>query len=193
MRKVAVILHDPKWREVFEVESKRVTDALGENVVAIHHIGSTAIPDVYAKPIIDLLVEVKDIVKVDGQSSSTESLGYEVMGEFGIPGRRYFRKDNQEGARTHHIHTFKVGSEQIERHLVFRDYMIAHPEDAQRYSELKRRLAGEYPTNIDGYIDGKDRFIRGMDKKAAQWRTLQIGQQPAAQQLVRLCENSDQG
>jgi len=173
MRKVAVILHDPKWREVFEVESKRVTDALGENVVAIHHIGSTAIPDVYAKPIIDLLVEVKDIVKVDGQSSSMESLGYEVMGEFGIPSRRYFRKDNQEGVRTPHIHTFKVGSEQVERHLVFRDYMIAHPEDAQRYSELKRRLAGEYPTNIDGYKDG---FIREMDKKAAQWRTLQIGQ-----------------
>jgi len=176
MRKVEVVPHDPKWREVFEIESKRVTEALGENVVAIHQIGSTAIPGIYAKPIIDLLVEVKDIVLVDGQNASMESLGYEVMGEFGMAGRRYFRKDNLEGIRTHHIHTFHVGSEQVERHKAFRDYMIAHPEDAQRYSELKRRLARENPTNIDGYMEGKDEFIREMDKKAAQWRTRQMGQ-----------------
>jgi GrpB-like predicted nucleotidyltransferase (UPF0157 family) len=172
MRKVEVVPHDPKWREAFEVESKRVTDALGTNVVAIHHIGSTAIPNIYAKPIIDLLVEVRDIIKVDRQSSSMQSLGYEVMGEFGIAGRRYFRKDNQAGIRTHHTHIFKVDSEQVERHLAFRDYMIAHPEDAQRYSELKRWLAREHPTNIDGYVDGKDGFIREVDKKAAQWRIL---------------------
>ncbi len=171
MRKVEVVPHTPKWREAFAVESKRVTDALGENVVALHHIGSTAIPGIYAKPIIDLLIEVKNIVKVDDQSSSMESLGYQVMGEFGIPDRRYFRKNSQEGDRTHHIHAFKVGSAQVERHLAFRDYMIAHPEEAQIYSELKCRLAREYPTDIDGYMDGKDSFIRAIDKKAAQWRT----------------------
>jgi GrpB-like predicted nucleotidyltransferase (UPF0157 family) len=179
MRKVEVVPHNSKWRDIFDVESKSIADALGENVVNVHHIGSTAIQGIYAKPIIDLLVEVKDIVKVDGQSSSMESLGYEAMGELGIPGRRYFRKDNQEGVRTHHIHTFKVSSEQVKRHLAFRDYMIAHPEDAQRYSELKRRLAREYPTNIDGYMDGKDGFIKEMDLKALQWRTLQLVQQPA--------------
>ena len=158
MRKVEVIPHTLKWREMFEIESKRVTDALGENVFAVHHIGSTAIPHIYAKPIIDLLVEVKDIARVDAHSPSMESLGYDVMGEYGILGRRYFRKDSQEGVRTHHVHTFEVGSEQVERHLAFRDYMISHPEDAQRYSELKRRLAREYPTNINKYMDGKDGF-----------------------------------
>lgn len=176
MRKVEVVPHDPKWRDTFEVESKSVADALGENVVAVHHIGSTAIPSIYAKPIIDLLVEVKDIIKVDGQSSAMESLGYEVMGEFGIPGRRFFRKDNQEGVRTHHIHTFEIGSAQVERHLAFRDYMFAHPEDAQKYSELKRELARKYPQNIDRYMDGKDGFIKEIDKKATQWRTLRMGQ-----------------
>jgi GrpB-like predicted nucleotidyltransferase (UPF0157 family) len=169
VQKVEVVPHDPKWQEAFDVESKSVADALGENVIAIHHIGSTAIPNIYAKPIIDFLVEVKDIVKVDGQSSSMEALGYQVMGEFGIPGRRYFRKDNQEGIRTHHIHAFKASSQQVRRHLAFRDYMIEHPEDAQRYSELKRRLAREYPTDIDGYMDGKDGFIEEMNAKAAQW------------------------
>ena len=173
MRKVEVVPHNSQWRVAFEAEAKHVAAALGENVVSIHHIGSTAIPNIYAKPIIDLLVEVRDITEVDGQSSAMESLGYEVMGEFGIPGRRYFRKDNQEGIRTHQIHAFGVGSAEVERHLTFRDYMIAHPGDAQRYSELKRKLAEEHPQSMDGYMDGKDGFIKEMDQKAARWRTSQ--------------------
>jgi GrpB-like predicted nucleotidyltransferase (UPF0157 family) len=177
MRKVEVVPHDLKWRDSFEIESKSISDAFGENVVTVHHIGSTAIPNIYAKPIIDVLVEVKDLISVDRQRSAMEALGYTVMGEFGIPGRRFFRKDNQDGTRTHHIHAFEVGSEQIERHLAFRDYMIAHPEDAKRYSELKRQLAREYPTNIDGYMDGKDGFIREIDVKAAKWRILQTATQ----------------
>jgi GrpB-like predicted nucleotidyltransferase (UPF0157 family) len=163
--KVEVVPHDPNWRSAFETESKLIALALRENVVAIHHIGSTAIPQIHAKPIIDMLVEVKDILKIDTYSSEMEALGYQAMGEFGISGRRYFRK-----GRTHHIHSFKVGSRQIERHLAFRDYMIAHSEAAQEYSELKRKLAQKYPDNIQGYMDGKDGFIKAMDLKAAKWR-----------------------
>ncbi|MGA9994006.1 MAG: GrpB family protein [Pyrinomonadaceae bacterium] len=176
MSKVEVVPHNPQWRDAFEAEAKQVADALGENVVAIHHIGSTAIPNIYAKPVVDLLVEVRDITEVDGRSSAMESLGYEVMGEYGIPGRRYFRKDNREGIRTHNIHAFGAGSVEVERHLAFRDYMIAHPVDAEKYSELKRKLALEHPQSIDGYMDGKDGFIKEMDRRAAQWRTSQTGQ-----------------
>ena len=172
MMKVEVVPHNPQWRDAFATEAKHVAAALGENVVAIHHIGSTAIPNIYAKPVIDLLVEVGDITDVDGQSSAMESLGYEVMGEYGIPGRRYFRKDTH-GIRTHHIHAFEAGSAEVERHLAFRDYMIAHLGDAQRYSELKRKLAEEHPQSIDEYMDGKDGFIKEMDRRAAQWRTSQ--------------------
>lgn len=173
MRKVEIVPHDPRWREAFEAEAKQIASALGENIVAVHHIGSTAIPNIYAKPVIDLMVEVRDITEVDGRSSAMESLGYEVKGEFGIPGRRYFRKDNREGIRTHQIHAFETGSSEVERHLAFRDYMIANPEDAQRYSELKRQLAEEHPQSMDGYMDGKDGFIKEMDRRAAQWRTSQ--------------------
>src|SRR5437763_918701 len=173
MRKVEVVPHNPRWRDAFEAEAKHVAAALGENVVAIHHIGSTAIPNIYAKPVIDLLVEVRDITEIDEQSSAMESLGYEVMGEYGIPARRYFRKDNREGIRTHHIHAFEAGSAEVERHLAFRDYMIAHPGEAQRYSELKRKLTEEHPQSIDGYMDGKDGFIKEMDRRAARWRTSQ--------------------
>jgi GrpB-like predicted nucleotidyltransferase (UPF0157 family) len=171
MRKVEVVPHNAQWRDAFEAEAKHVASAQGGNVVAIHHIGSTAIPDIYAKPVIDLLVEVRDINAVDAQTAAMESLGYEVMGEFGIPGRRYFRKDNEEGIRTHQIHSFETGSAEVVRHLAFRDYMIAHPEEAQRYSELKRKLADEHPQSPEKYMDGKDGFIKEIDRRAARWRT----------------------
>ncbi len=176
MRKVEVVPYDSKWREAFEVEARLLADALGENIVAIHHIGSTAIPNIYAKPIIDLLVEVKNLTEVDEKNAAMKELGYTIMGEFGIPNRRYFRKDNQEGVRTHHVHVFEAGSAQVERHLAFRDYAIAHPEEAQKYSQLKQELAKTYPTDIEKYMDGKDGFIQEIDKKAAQWRSRQINQ-----------------
>ncbi|HEX8503293.1 MAG TPA: GrpB family protein [Pyrinomonadaceae bacterium] len=175
MRKVEVVPHDPRWRDAFEAEAKDIAAALGDNVAAVHHIGSTAIPGIYAKPIIDFLVEVRDIAGVDGRSPAMETLGYEVMGEYGIPGRRYFRKDDREGVRTHHVHAFETGSAEAGRHLAFRDYMLAHPEEAQRYSELKRRLASEHPQSPDGYMDGKDGFIKEMERRAARWRGSQPG------------------
>lgn len=176
MRQVEVVPHDPRWRDAFEAEARQVAAALGETVVAIHHIGSTSIPDIYAKPVVDLLVEVRDVNEVDGRGSALESLGYEVLGEYGIPGRRYFRKDNPAGIRTHNIHAFEAGSAEVERHLAFRDYMLAHPADAQRYSELKRSLAEEHPQSFEDYMDGKDGFIKEMDRRAARWRTTQTGQ-----------------
>src|SRR5687768_18467805 len=148
MMRVEVVPHGPLWREAFEAEARLVASALGDNVAAVHHVGSTAIPGIYAKPVIDLLVEVSDIEGVDARSPAMESLGYEVMGEYGIPGRRYFRRDGPGGTRTHQIHAFKAGSPEVIRHLAFRDYMIAHPTDAQRYSELKRKLAEDHPDSM---------------------------------------------
>ena len=165
MEKVTVVPHDPRWCEEFEAESKHVASCLGENVVAAHHIGSTAIPGIYAKPVIDILVEVSDIHLVDERGREMESLGYEVKGEYGISGRRYFRKESC-GVRTHHVHVFETGSPHIERHIAFRDHMLAHPDDAKAYSDLKRKLAEAHPTNIDAYMDGKEPFIQEVDRRA---------------------------
>jgi GrpB-like predicted nucleotidyltransferase (UPF0157 family) len=170
MRPVIVVSHQPQWSVEFEQEATAVATALGKNVLAIHHIGSTAIPGIYAKPIIDLLVAVQDLLAVDQQNAAIESLGYEVMGEFGIIDRRFFRKDNPAGIRTHHVHVFASNSPQILRHLAFRDYLIAHPTSAQLYSDLKRALAKQYPQDIQGYMDGKDGFIQEIDRLAAQWQ-----------------------
>jgi GrpB-like predicted nucleotidyltransferase (UPF0157 family) len=171
IRKVEVVPHNPDWHSLFETELKQITIALGENAIAIHHIGSTSIETIYAKPIIDILVEVSSIAKVDEQNSSMQLLGYQCMGEFGINERRFFLKDNSDEMRTHHIHIFEVGSAQIARHLAFRDYLNVHVEDALTYSTLKRSLAEKYPHDIKGYMDGKHEFIQEIDRKAAEWRS----------------------
>jgi GrpB-like predicted nucleotidyltransferase (UPF0157 family) len=173
IRKVEVVPHNPIWRSLFQTESTQIAIALAGNFLAIHHIGSTSIETIYAKPIIDILVEVKSIDRVDGQNSEMEALGYECMGEFGIEDRRFFLKDNPVGIRTHHVHIFKVDSAQTARHLSFRDYLNAHLDKAQAYSILKQGLAEKYPYNIKEYIEGKDTFIQEIDRQVAEWRRKQ--------------------
>jgi GrpB-like predicted nucleotidyltransferase (UPF0157 family) len=170
-RKVEVVPHDSNWCHEFDRESAQLLLAFGENAIEIYHIGSTSISTIYAKPIIDILIAVKDLHKVDDRTPAISALGYVAMGEHGITRRRFFRKDNSAGIRTHHIHTFEIGSAQIDRHLAFRDYLSAHPELAQTYSQLKQQLARQYPTDIERYMDGKNGFIQEIDRQAAQWRS----------------------
>jgi GrpB-like predicted nucleotidyltransferase (UPF0157 family) len=170
---IQVVEYDPAWPLEFEAEAARIVQAAGDMVLRLHHIGSTAIPGIPAKPIIDFLMEVEDLSALDTRTPAIESLGYEAMGEFGIPGRRYFRKNNASGIRTHQVHAFDRSSAEIERHLAFRDYMIAHPVEANSYGELKRQLAKEHPTNMDAYMDGKDPFIKSTLAKAIDWRRSQ--------------------
>lgn len=171
---VRVVTHDPAWKSEFQTESDRLSDALGDIVQSVYHIGSTAIPTICAKPIIDILLEVDNIVRLDESRSRIVQLGYEALGEFGIPGRRYFRKDNASGVRTHQVHAFQADSPDIQRHIAFRDYMIAHPVEARRYGELKRKLAREHPDDIEAYMDGKDGFIKEHETKALAWLSSQI-------------------
>ena len=166
--KIYMVSHDPKWRQLFQQEAEQLTAVLGSSVAAVHHIGSTAIPTIYAKPIVDILLVVQDLAALDEKQPSMEALGYEALGEFGILGRRYFRRDNLFGERTHQVHVFENDSPQIKRHLAFRDYLINHPETAQEYSDLKRELAAKHPEDIELYMDGKDEFIQEIDMRTAQ-------------------------
>jgi GrpB-like predicted nucleotidyltransferase (UPF0157 family) len=166
---IHVAPYDPRWSIEFVAEAVRIRSALGAMACAVHHIGSTAISGIFAKPIIDILLEVADIQKLDSRSSDLDDLGYEAKGEFGIAGRRYFRKESPTGVMTHQIHAFERGSPAVERHLAFRDYMIAHPLIAQSYSLLKQRLAAAHPYDIEAYMDGKDSFIKAHEAKAIIW------------------------
>jgi GrpB-like predicted nucleotidyltransferase (UPF0157 family) len=161
--------HRNSWSRDFEIEAASIHDALGSALNAIFHIGSTAIPGIYAKPIIDILADVKSLEAVDGRVREIQALGYESMGEFGIPGRRFFRKNDGSGMRTHQIHAFVHESPDIVRHLAFRDYLIAHPGTAQAYSELKRGLVQTCNGDFEAYMDGKDAFIKDVEQKALYW------------------------
>ena len=168
---VYLTANDPRWAIYYEHESAAVTGALGDACVAIHHIGSTAIPGICAKPVIDILAVVRSVEALDARSAQVEALGYEAMGEFGIPGRRYFRKDDALGNRTHQIHAFAAGSPQIARHIAFRDFLRAHSGYAEEYGALKQRLAAQFPSDISAYTDGKDEFIARVDALAAEWQS----------------------
>jgi len=168
LRNVEVVQHSRGWAAEFKAEADRLAAALGDEVVAAHHVGSTAIPGMSAKPIIDILLEVRDVERLDGFHSEMAGLGYEARGEFGIPRRRFFVRSTGH-RRTHHVHAFATGSPGLERHLAFRDYMISHPKEAEAYGRLKESLAKEFPTDIEGYMNGKDAFIKEMEEKALAW------------------------
>ena len=162
---LGVVPYNPQGPALYEQEAQAIGQILGENLTAIHHIGSTSVPGLAAKPIIDIMPVVRDLAQVDACSAQFEALGYEVMGEFGIPGRRYFRKGGDE--RTHQIHIFQQDNRaDIDRHLAVRDYLRCHPADAKAYGELKARLAAEHPYDIEAYCDGKDAFVQELEQKA---------------------------
>ncbi|MFL5608076.1 MAG: GrpB family protein [Gemmatimonadaceae bacterium] len=117
-----------------------------------------------------MLGVVPAVEALDEQSHRLEALGYEAQGEFGIAGRRYFRKNGPDGARTHQLHAFAVGSPDIDRHLDFRDYLRAFPEEAAAYAALKMDLARRCGRNHDAYSDGKTDFILAVERRAVAWR-----------------------
>lgn len=168
-KRIPMVPHDPTWSGAFAVAAQEIRNALGQNLLEIHHIGSTSIPGIFAKPVIDMLGVVADLAVVDQHTMQMQSLGYEVMGEFGIPGRRYFRHDNAVGDRTHQFHAFQLGSTDVQRHLAFRDFLRAHPAIAAQYSDLKRRLVKMHPTDMNAYMDGKDSFIKDVQQQALRW------------------------
>lgn len=159
---IIVTRYNEQWDDEFRSEAKLIKAILGENCVAIHHIGSTAVKGLYAKPIIDIMPVVRDLTLVDILAKDFEKIGYEYMGEFGIVGRRYLRKGGDE--RTHQIHIFSEKSQdEIERHTAVRDYLRTHKEKRDEYSKLKIMLAEKYPYDIDGYCDGKDVFMKQLE------------------------------
>lgn len=172
-RKIVVVPYDQSWYERYRREAVKITELMGEQVVSIHHIGSTSIPDMKAKPIIDILVEVKNIEAIDELHDNMIKEGYLPKGENGIQGRRYFVK-SVGVTHTHHVHMFQTGNPEIERHLNFRDYLITHPEEAQAYGRLKEALAQRFPEDGLNYTTGKDEFIKRIEHKAKALRAARV-------------------
>jgi len=157
--------HDPAWKETFEAEAAALRSALGDEALAVHHIGSTSVPGLRAKPTIDVLIEVREIGKLEGFEPEMARRGYEAWGEYGIPGRRFFTKDRGP-ERLCNVHAFEAGSPEVERHLAFRDHLIQHPETARAYGDLKENLAERFPADMEAYMEGKDAFIKETEREA---------------------------
>jgi GrpB-like predicted nucleotidyltransferase (UPF0157 family) len=168
---VVVVEYDPAWPRLYEEESARLSAALGDVLVETEHIGSTAVPGLAAKPVIDILAGLRALELTSSDIAAMEALRYEYLGEYGIPGRLYFRKGRP---RSHHVHAVLFGSDLWERHLAFRDYLRARPDEAKSYADFKRRLAMEVEGDRDRYTDGKDAFTAAIQERARAWRHTRV-------------------
>ncbi|MGA4637777.1 GrpB family protein [Pseudomonas solani] len=169
MRTVAVVDHDPEWVRLFEQEARSIERALGSCLVRVHHIGSTAVPGLAAKPVIDILIEVVGLESLERRYGPVLELGYCARGENGLPGRRYFTKGGER--RTHQLHGFQVDDEQVGRHLAFRDYLRQHPAVRDEYAAVKHATILACGGSSSTYAALKEPFIQRHQAKAlAAWR-----------------------
>lgn len=164
---IEVVSYDFDWPNQFAREAILLKSIFSTNVIAVHHIGSTSVPGLAAKPTIDIILEVKDIELIDQFNKQMETLGYEAWGEYGIPGRRFFVKGEEK--RTHHVHTFQTNSQEIARHLYVRDYLKTHADEAKAYAEFKIKLAKQFSDDRRGYVQSKHAYVKALEEKAIAW------------------------
>ena len=142
--------HTERWHALFTEEANRLRVAIGEYVLAIEHVGSTAICGLSAKPIIDISIAVQKIADATKCVTPLEQLGYEYRGEQGIAGRHFFAKGDP---RTHHLHIVELSSDFLVAHLLFRNYLRQHRETAEEYESLKQDLAQKHKENRKAYME----------------------------------------
>ena len=165
-RRIAVVAYNPAWEHMFAQEKELLLGAIGHFpcVVDIQHVGSTSVPGLAAKPVIDISVGITSFEDAVVCVGSVEALGYRYRGECGIPRRHYFSKDNPAVGdpayrRTHHIHMCETASSDRRNTLIFRDALRSDTELARRYALLKRELARRFPDDTAAYCDAKTEFI----------------------------------
>ena len=166
---VRVVLYRPEWPLLFAQETEKIGKAFGAELLAVHHIGSTSVEGLAAKPIIDILAVVRDVNAIDAFAPAMEALGYEAMGEFGIPGRMARGLNINGYAPKGFLDILDGLWWNIDRHLAVRDYLRVHPKEAQLYGDLKQHLAQQFPEDIEQYCDGKDAFVKALEKRAYAW------------------------
>ena len=165
METVVLLEHQDDWKDQFTVVAASIQAKLGGVFVQCHHIGSTAIAGICAKPVIDMILEVTTLSELDATAGRLGDLGYVGRGEFGMEGRRFFYKGTSP--RTHHIHAYEAGHPQVIRHIWFRDYLNAFPEKAKAYESLKLKLVRDLSDDREAYTEGKSDFIQRIDREAA--------------------------
>jgi GrpB-like predicted nucleotidyltransferase (UPF0157 family) len=165
---VILAAYNPEWPQMAASHAERL-GVLGSTLVTVHHIGSTSVPGLAAKPIIDLMPLVTDLADLDRERRCVEALGYDWHGELGISGRRYCTLSDEAGIRIVQLHFFNADSSRAERHIAFRDYLRAHPDAASAYEREKRHAQDLHPNDSHAYTDEKAAWIRDTEAKALVW------------------------
>ena len=166
---VKLLLYNPKWKESFEKEKRRLQKVLGDLVISIEHVGSTSVPGVSAKPIIDIAIVVKSIKSSDKFTKLLQGLGYQYKQDDNVPGRLFFTKGS-ENKRTHYIHIIELGGKEWKNLILFRDYLLSHKQAVIAYNKLKNKLAEDYSSDRKSYTSGKNDLIGSIIKKAEESR-----------------------
>lgn len=168
-RSVKIVDYDPRWPAIFAEEKNRILSVLKEKVVAIEHVGSTAVQDLGAKPIIDIMVAVRSLSDAEECIKPLRSIGYEYVPEYEkeLPERRYFHRGPKEIPNEHfHLHMVERGSDFWQKHITFRDYLRLRPDIAEQYCKLKRELARKHVSDREAYTKAKTTFIESVIAEA---------------------------
>ena len=165
---VKLVQHNPSWKKFFEDEKRRLEERfhgwiLGYDI-KIEHIGSTAIPGIDSKPIIDILIGVKDLEDIHWTIELLEKLGYKLIPQACEIDKLFFALGD-DAKRTHHVHVTAYGNDRWKNDLIFRDYLRSHPDIAKKYDRLKKELSEKYPNDRKSYTEDKEQFIQSVLKE----------------------------
>lgn len=165
---VRIVAYDRAWPAMAERELRRIEEAVGDAAVRLEHVGSTAVPGLAAKPVIDLQLSVTALEPHEHYVAPLERLGYLFAPAPESPDYHFFAKP-PERPRTHHLHVCRAGSEHELRHVAVRDFLRGHPGEAARYAALKREVVARHPQDRLAYIDGKDAYVTALEQRAVAW------------------------
>jgi GrpB-like predicted nucleotidyltransferase (UPF0157 family) len=165
---VELVAYDTNWPVVATCRAAELR-VLGDNLIAVHHIGSTSVPGLVAKPIIDLMPVISSMIALDAQREAVERLGYRWHGELGIAGRRYCALRDANGSHLVHLHCFEANAPDVVRHIAFRDYLRELPAIAGAYAIEKQRAWALHPSDSHAYSREKGAWIRRTEADALAW------------------------
>lgn len=164
---VRLVRHEPGWARIADEESDRLLGAAEGAILEVHHIGSTAIPGILAKPIVDLMGIAPSLDELERARGRIEVLGYAWHGEFGLQGRRFCTlSDPVSGQRRFHLHCYALGDHSIRRHLAFRDYLRSNAKVARAYELMKNECAARHPEDSHRYTSCKNGWISRVERQA---------------------------
>ena len=164
-RHIVVMPYDERWVQDFEAIASEIRDSLGELALAIEHVGSTSVPGLSAKPIIDIDIVIRDYAAFGAVVSALKAVGYHHEGDLGIAGREAFGYEGKSHLQKHHLYVCPQDSPELKRHIAFRNYLRDHPDAAREYSRIKAEGAALHPHDIDEYIAHKSPFIESVYRK----------------------------